>query len=369
MQRQERKAETRSVQRLVWLYALAWLPYLAAYGVVLAAALRVSLGWAAMGAVANVLPPAILGWAVIRTARTLSSRASSRRRRTAIHVGMAVGYAAASVAGTWLLFKLFHRAVAADWDWSLGDPAPLAWQLLVATLLYVVLAGLGTTWAIGDRLRREEARAAKARELAARSQLAALRARLDPHFLFNTLHSVLALVRRDPGTAEDALERFGELLRYVLETRGPDAEEVTLAEERAFVAGYLALEELRLGSRLGCEMTLAPESLGCRLPAFTLQPLIENAIRHAIEPRPEGGRLAVRSRVEGERLVIEVADDGPGATADEVGEGGIGLELVRERLLALYGGDAGLAIETAPGHGFSVRVWIPAADDRPGAAP
>lgn len=346
--------------RFVWLYALAWLPYLVAYGVVLAVSLDLPTSWAVMGALANGLPPALLGWAAIGAGRRVPWRATGRRRFLAVHAAGAATYAFASASGSWLLFRLFHRLENGSWDWSLGQVGPLVWQLLIATLLYAVLAGIGNAVALLQRLREEEGRAARARELATRSQLEALRARLDPHFLFNTLHSLLALVRRDPAAAEEGLERFGDLLHYTLRT-GPDrGEEVALSEERAFLGGYLELESLRLADRLRWEESIEPAALSCRVPALTLQPLVENALRHAVAPRAGGGRVAIRARVLGERLEIEVADDGPGADPVALEGGGVGLDLVRQRLRALHGEAAGLAVDTTPGAGFTARIWLPA---------
>lgn len=350
----------RASPRFVSLYALAWVPFLFAYGGVLAVSLQVSTEQAAMGAIANVLPPALLGWPILQTARAASRRRLEAGRTFGLHAALACLYALASAAGTWLIFKIFHRMISGAWDWTLGGTRALFWQLLISTLIYVVLAGFGKSWALGEQLREEERRSAWARELAARSQLTALRSRLDPHFLFNTLHSLLALVRRDPEAAEEALERFGDLLRYVLDTRGPEAEEVTVAEERDFLADYLELEGLRLGDRLRVAERIETAAFGCRVPAFTLQPLVENALRHGVAPRSEGGRVEILGRVEGRRLELQVRDDGPGARPDEVADGGLGLELVRERLKVIHGKKAGLEVTTAPEAGFAVRVWLPA---------
>jgi signal transduction histidine kinase len=347
--------------RLLWLYGLAWATYLTAYGAVLGASLEVPASWAVMGAVANGLPPALLGWLAIRAGRGIPRRAVTAGRFFALHGAGALAFAAASTVGSWLLFRLFHGLETGDWDWSLGQTGPLFWQLLIATLLYVVLAGLGNAAALQERLRLEEARAVRARELATRSRLEALRARLDPHFLFNTLHSLLALVRRDPTAAEQGLERFGDLLHYTLQAGGDGSDEVMLAEERAFVGAYLELESLRLASRLAWSEQFEEEALSCRLPALTLQPLVENAVRHAVAPRAAGGRVQVRARVRDHRLELEVLDDGPGADPETLQVGGGGLDLVRGRLEALHGTAAGLEIETAPGAGFKVRLWLPEA--------
>lgn len=364
----EGRSESGVSGRLVWLYALAWVPYLLAYGAVLRASMGVPLSWATVGALANGLPPALLGWWALEIGR-FAPRLESRSRFRLLHAVSAVTYAVACMVGTWLLFQTFHRIETGSWDWSRGESGPLVWQLLICTLIYAVLAGVGHALTLRDRLQEEETRSARARELAARSQLEALRSRLDPHFLFNTLHSLLALVRRDPSAAEEGLERLGDLLHYALRAREADGDEVTLAEERGFLVGYIELERLRLADRLRWEEHFEPAALSCRVPAFTLQPLVENALRHAVAARRGGGRVAVGGRVDDHVLRLEVADDGPGADPEALDGRGQGLELVGERLRAIHGELAELEIETAPGAGFKVRIHLPVVRDTRESAP
>ena len=211
-----------------------------------------------------------------------------------------------------------------------------------------------------ERLRAEEARATRAESLRTRAELETLRAQLNPHFLFNTLHSLMALVRHDPLAAEDALERLASLLRHTLMTM-KDAEDVALSDELDFVENYLALEHLRLGERLRFEKNIQPESLGCYLPPFTLQPLIENSIRHAIAIQPRGGFLQIKTERRNGILRLEVLDDGPGANPEDVeASKGIGVRTVRQRLMTRYGEQASLRLQTQPGKGFSVHIEIPA---------
>jgi LytS/YehU family sensor histidine kinase len=225
---------------------------------------------------------------------------------------------------------------------------------------------VGHAAAVGRALREREA-------AAARAELHALRAQLDPHFLFNTLHSLTALARRDPAAVERGLETFGALLRYVLdanrrggaELRGastrPADDDVTLADELAFVRDYLALERLRLGDRLRVEESLDDDAHECLVPAFALQPLVENAIRHGIAPRASGGTLRLAATLDPpDTLVVEVADDGVGCDADAPSvAGGLGIALVRRRLAARFGSTARVEIATRPAQGFRVRVSLP----------
>ena len=228
----------------------------------------------------------------------------------------------------------------------------LLWNLLMGSWLYLVVAGCSYAIRAQRRARAGELAAREARLLAEQAQLAALRARLNPHFLYNALHSVGALVGRDPRRADQALERLGDLLRYVLDA--PD--EVPFRREWAFIQDYLAFEQLRLGERLRLESEVEPAAGAVLAPPLILQPLVEIAVRHGLADRPEGGRIALGARVEGEQLVLTVEDDGAGQPAEE--GTGIGVSSVRERLRVLYGDAA--SIETGPrARGFGVTLRLP----------
>src|SRR5262249_36052627 len=132
----------------------------------------------------------------------------------------------------------------------------------------------------------------------------------QPHFLFNTLHTISALMHQDVELADRMLTRLADLLRLTLDNAG--LQEVPLQQELEFIQPYLEIEQARLGSRLQVQMEIDPETRDATVPNLVLQPLVENAIRHGIAPRPEGGRLAIRTRRTPEHLQLEVADDGPG---------------------------------------------------------
>jgi len=229
----------------------------------------------------------------------------------------------------------------------------LLWNLLMGSWLYLVVGGCSYAVRAQRRARAGELAAGEARLLAQQAQLAALRARLNPHFLYNALHSVGALVGRDPRRADQALERLGDLLRYVLDA----GDRVPFRREWAFVQDYLAFEQLRLGERLRVESNVEPAAGAVLAPPLILQPLVENAVRHGLADHPEGGRIALGARIEDGQLVLTVEDDGAGEPA---GEGtGIGVSSVRERLRVLYGDAA--SVETGPrGRGFGVTLRLPA---------
>jgi LytS/YehU family sensor histidine kinase len=232
------------------------------------------------------------------------------------------------------------------------------WQALMGVLLYGVLAGISYLVQTSNRL-------AEQRVLASRAELQALRAQLNPHFLFNTLHSVITLVRDDPSAAENALVRFGSLLRYALDSSRRGDEDATLEEEMSFVHGYVELEKMRAGERLRIVEEIDPDTLDCVLPILTLQPLVENAIRHGIAPHASGGDVRITAKLVNDDLVIAVADNGGGSTMENVdAANGLGLGLVRKRIETRFQGTGSTSIATSPGKGFVVTLRIPAQTTR-----
>ncbi len=313
------------------------------------------------------------GFAADITSRTVVSAAVmglllwwlGLRRRPFTSAWLAVIFhlAAASLyTVVWLAVLMFplvlHVGLKATFSYS--EPF-LIWQLQLGLVIYAILESVFAASRAFERLRAEERRANEAEMLRVRAELETLRAKLQPHFLFNTLHTITALVRMDPAKAEDALLRLGEVLRYVLAAKSDPTDDVTLGEEWRFVQQYLEIEKIRLGDRLRVDAALSPEAAECTLPLFSLQPLVENAIHYAIAPRTQGGRLTLKAAVRDRRLEIEIADDGPGATPDALAaKGGLGLSVVRQRLETRFPGQANFKIVTQPNQGFRVCIAVPA---------
>jgi signal transduction histidine kinase len=241
---------------------------------------------------------------------------------------------------------------------SSGDAA---WQFVYGFVIYGAVAAAAHAAHVQARLRE--------RELAAtRAELQALRARLDPHFLFNTLHSLTQLAREDPAATEAALERFGKLMRYVLSAGHEQAAHVPLEDELAFVHDYLAIEKLRLGERLRVVEDVDPDALELAVPPLVLQPLVENAVKHGLSPRRDGGTIRLEAHTRAASLELAVADDGNGTDPEAWrAADGLGLRSVQRQLEARYGRDGKLAVATRRGHGFAVRLTLPATVPKGGA--
>jgi len=194
------------------------------------------------------------------------------------------------------------------------------------------------------------------------AQLQALRSQLNPHFLFNTLHSIAELVHEDPDLAEKLVLRLGELLHKVLASS--TQQEVPLGEEIEFIKAYLDIEQMRLGDRLRVEWDIDDELLSVQVPSLVLQPLVENAIQHGIASSNEPGDLRIRARREDGFLRLQVRDSGPGMTrSGERAQPGIGLRNTQMRLQTIYGDEH--EFELINNDGLTVNLCLPIARRSP----
>lgn len=221
-------------------------------------------------------------------------------------------------------------------------------------LLYFVIVGLVLGVRSYRALRDREVDAARLETRLAEAETAALRAQLQPHFLFNTLNAISAVVPSNPVMAQRLIARLGDLLRLSIDHHR--AQQSSLAEELEFTDVYLAIEEVRLRERLHIHRDIDSAVLNATVPALLLQPLVENAVRHGLAPLVEGGTLTIVAALEGSDLRITIADDGKGAA--EVRER-VGLGNARARLRQLYGERQSLQVDTAPGKGFKVTIMVP----------
>lgn len=342
-----KEAESRGRVRW-WVYAAVWVPLVTIYvaGFIFGGA---SAGFALRGAIANLLPAALLGTLLVQLPRRLPWPEATRTRFFGIQAGILCGFIIVSALG-WAALVLIDQYAFGTGSSLKIDLRFLPFRVLNDLLIYLTFTGLGYAWRNAERGRELAARAAKADALRARAELEAMRSQLNPHFILNTFHALVGLVRRDPALAEEALQQLGDLLRYSLRIQRESLDEVALEEELSFVASYLELERLRLGERLRVSVDVDPAAVRCGVPTFAVQTLVENSIRHAIAPRAAGGSLTVTASREGARLRIAVADEGTGASAPPPPDGqGIGLRLLTERLAALYDGAASLSFERCAG--------------------
>lgn len=345
-------------RRRAWtLYVLGWVPIALMHAMNVAATAPLTAMQVLDTALSYVIPVALLGVVVWWLSGVLVWPPRSKWRFVLVHT-----VAAVALAAIWLVAEVGAISMGTGVYAAIEIAKTFAgFQAADGVLVYALIAAGSYVIRIATRLREQEARAARADTLRMQAELAALRGQLNPHFLFNTLHTLTALVRRDPDTAENALERFGDMLRYVLDVKRSAREDVTLADEMHFVRNYLSLEQLRLGDRLRVVEQIDPEALDCVLPSLTLQPLVENAIKYGIAPRATGGVLTIGAQLDGDALVLQVSDDGSGAPANVVDTAtGVGLRAVRQRLETRYPGHTRFQVTTAPREGFAVSVSLPA---------
>jgi hypothetical protein len=307
-------------------------------------------------------PPMLLGVAVFPWARRIQAGEVAAPVQVALHVLGALAFGAAWQACDYVVSALLYGRTYAN----VMLVQTVLWRAIWGVIAYAAITTAFTAWLQARRARAASLAAAQAESALARAELAVISGKLNPHFLFNTLNSLIALTRKDAQAAEAALMRFSGMLRYVLDTKRSAADRVPLADEIEFVRDYLALEGLRLGKRLQVDWQLDPATLGDEIPPLSLQPLVENAIQHGIAPRVNGGTVGIRSarNLMNQGLELSVQDDGAGCEPARLDDpaparSGIGLTALRRRFALDYEGRARLQIHTQPGAGFRVDLWIP----------
>jgi two-component system, LytTR family, sensor kinase len=297
-------------------------------------------------------------WAVITVVALLAARRfpldhPQRWRHAAVHLGMAlVLIATRSV--------LLHVALQSS-GWF---PPRALGQGLVSLMppnfvSYWMLLGVAHAVEYARRFRERELRSSQLETQLARAQLQVLKMQLHPHFLFNTLHAISTLVHRSPDLAERMIANLSELLRSTLAHQ--QAQEISVQEEMQLLEPYLDIEKMRLGERLRLRLEIASETRTALVPHLILQPLVENAIRHGLAPRREGGSIRVRTESWNGRLRLVVEDDGRGfiPTAEGGAREGVGLSNTRARLQQLYGDEHRFRVTTRPGAGTRVEIEVP----------
>jgi two-component system, LytTR family, sensor kinase len=222
--------------------------------------------------------------------------------------------------------------------------------LLVAAVLYAIL--------YAARSRQREVAVAHAEAGLARAQLSVLQTRLQPHFLFNALNSVLALVHEDPARADLMIRRLSDLLRYSLSRS--EIQEVSLREELDVVRGYLEIQKIRFDERLTYQFDIASDTLDASIPTFLLQPLVENAVKYSMTDEAKSATIGISARTRGDILELAIRDDGPGMPLDASRRTeGTGIASTRARLEQLFGARHRLQFSGDSGNGLTVSIDIP----------
>jgi signal transduction histidine kinase len=242
-------------------------------------------------------------------------------------------------------------------NWAEVYSTVILGRLVSDAFTYGAVLGVATALGYHRRYREREVRAAQLEAQLALAQVQALKMQVHPHFLFNTLHAITVLIREDPAAATRVVTRLGDLLRLTL-SRATTAQ-VSFRRELEILTLYLEIERMRFHDRLEIAYDVEPTTLGALVPDLVLQPLVENAIKHGVSPNSGTGRIEVRSRRDGQWLLLEIRDNGTGLPQGRARPDGIGLTTTRARLERLYGEQHELTLENLPGGGCVARIRIP----------
>ena len=295
---------------------------------------------------------AFLSIPVSRLARAFRFEAGTRSSSLVVHLAGSIAFS--------LAYMVLRAALG---SWQSGAAFSDAFKpLLVKTwhfnlLIYCVIVAVSQAFDYYRSYREHELHASELEKHLAQAKLQALQMQLNPHFLFNTLHSISSLMHKDVEAADRMIMRLSDLLRAALD--GVATQEVSLQQELELLKLYLGIEQIRFGERLTVEMDATPEALKAQVPNFILQPLVENAIRHGIEPRARPGRIELRARRDANTLTVEVCDNGKGLSSAKPAREGIGLTNTRARLRELYGATHKFELGPQADGGLKVAMTIP----------
>ena len=300
---------------------------------------------------------AILSLLIVRLGHAFPFHRRNLAKRVVIHVA-----ASAMISAVYIVVR---AAIAQLQGPMLGFTSTLGGNLQALFLknslfnlsVYWVILSVSQAFDYYRKLQEREWRTAELERRLAEAKLMALQMQLNPHFLFNTLHTISALMHKDVEAADRMIARLSELLRLALENT--DANEVSLGEELDFLKRYLEIEQTRFGERLAVRMDIAPDTLNLRVPNLLLQPLVENAIRHGIEPHARPGVIELSSHRKQGRLHLQVRDNGAGLPSGVTVEGGVGVSNTRARLQHLYGDCHALEFSSSAQGGLVVNVTLP----------
>lgn len=302
---------------------------------------------------------ALLSPGIFRVSRRYAPTRGRWSGTLAAHLGFGLVMASVHVVAystwTWLVAPLDRQP--STWLQSVRSSAAMSFSWDLFCYAAIAIAFYAVDYA--RRFREGETRTARLEAALAQAQLEALRMQLHPHFLFNTLNTIAALIREDPGGAEDMVTKLSDLLRLALEKS--DVRRIPLREELDFVRKYLDIQRVRFGERLDARLEIAAETLDAEIPTFLLQPLIENAVRHGLNVEEGKCQVRVIARITGNVLRVEVHDSGPGLSREtgRLAREGVGLSNIKARLRQEYGDRAALELGNGDAGGCVVTLELP----------
>lgn len=297
---------------------------------------------------------------VLRAGRRWPLGPGTVSRVIAPHLGVMAVLAPAQIVTTYTTHYLLLAAIglkpaATLGAWLGGLAGGIVWGTLTGFLYYWLILGLHAAFVYQGMYQAQRIATAELEGRLAQAQLEALRLQLHPHFLFNTLNAIAAFVGTEPDKARRMVARLGELLRRTLDSG--TAPEVPLTRELELLAPYLEIQRIRFGERLRVEVDVPAAARTALVPTLLLQPLVENAVEHGVSRRTGAAAIRLRASCAGERLRLEITDDGPGPAPGE--DDGIGLANTRERLARLYGSAHRFELTPAGTVGARVAIEIP----------
>ena len=308
----------------------------------------------------QVLIATLIGYSIhflFHAGSAMGLEAAARRGGFAAKV---VYFSLVPLGGVLLGFAVSSFIVDVGFRSWLTDPAAMVsltlTSLLISAIMSVIFFWREREAVAAAALAIERERTQRIEREATLANLRALQAQIEPHFLFNTLANVTSLIDPDPAMAKRMLESFIRFLRASLAATRLDS--TTLGDEAELIAAYLQVLQVRMGGRLAFRIEVDPALAGFELAPMLLQPVVENAIRHGLEPKVEGGEVTFRARREGAQVVIEIADTGVGFASTT--RGGVGLANLRDRLKLLYSGGASMQVGENSPSGARVTVRLPA---------
>jgi len=312
-----------------------------------------SLKWSTV----SWLPWAVFCIFIVKLSKRFIINKENWKRTVPIHFVFAVFFSTIHSVIFYFVYRVvyFYSGKVADLDIFLFILTFISLDILT----YWIIIGVIYSLNYYHKYQEKKLKASQLEAHLAKSQLEVLKMQLHPHFLFNSLNAISALIRKDKEAAEKMLTQLSDILRMSLENSG--LQEVPLKEELEFLNRYFEIQKIRFGDRLNIRLNINLDTYNALIPNLILQPLVENAIRHGISPRDKGGTIEIDSRFENEKLIMNISDDGVGLKEDKdaVMKKGFGLSSTKERLKHLYGKNHDFDIKNRESGGVKVTMEIP----------